>query len=133
MFSLSAELCLWRRAGAETKPQYVGMVRTTVNAPLADGGNAAGSANGEIGRLIDEPPNLHQVKENSRIDGVWSRGVVVRIGNGFEDLWRQLKPWAVERRYVPPMSVAMWLAVTSVKHERQTWDGGGNEELMSRP
>jgi hypothetical protein len=89
------------------------MVGSSGQTPLADGGHSAGSAHGEVGRLVDKAPDLDEVKEDGRINGPRPRGVVVGIRNGLEDLGGQLEPWAMERRYVSPMpagqvSVAAW-------------------------
>lgn len=72
-------------------------------APLADRSHAAGSADGEVGGLVDEASDLDQIEEDGGVNGAGSRGVVVRIRDGLEDFGGQLEPWSVERRDVAPM------------------------------
>ena len=73
--------------------------------PVAYRGHAAGSADGQVGGVIDEAPDLDQVEEDGRVDGARARRVVVGIRDGLEDLGRQLEPRSVEGRDVPPMPV----------------------------
>lgn len=61
-------------------------MRGAVKAPLSDGGHAASSTHGEIGGLVNQPPDLDQVEENRRVDGPRSWGIVVYIRDGLENL-----------------------------------------------
>lgn len=61
-------------------------MRSVVETPLSDGGHAASSTHGEIGGLVDQPPDLDQIEENGRVDGPRSWGVVVYICDGLENL-----------------------------------------------
>lgn len=70
---------------------------------MPDGGHAAGGTDGKVGGLINESSDLDQVEEDSGVNGAGPQGVVVRICDSLEYLWRQLEPWPMERRYVPPM------------------------------
>ena len=79
------------------------MVRSSGETALADGGHSAGSAHGEVRRLVDKASDLDEVKEDGRVNGPRPRGIVVGIRDSLEDLWGQLEPRAMKRGYVSPM------------------------------
>lgn len=64
-----------------------------------------GGANREIGGVVDQSADLEQIVEDGGIDGAGEWGVVVDVGEGFEDLGGELEPWSMERRDVAPMPV----------------------------
>ena len=98
MSPLRAQLRLWGRSKAEAKAQRGCMVGGAEGqAPLADRGHAAGSADGKVGGLVDKMSYLYKIEEDGGVNGARARGVVVCIRNGLEDFGGQLEPWSVER------------------------------------
>lgn len=65
--------------------------------------NAACSANGQIGGIIDESADLDQVVEDGGVDRSRSRCAVVDVDEGLQDLVRKLQPGSVKGRYVAPV------------------------------
>ena len=71
------------------------------------------------------------------IYGAGSRGIVVDVGNGFEDLNGHLEPWSVKARDVAPVPAACGLAQrddgTGRRYlERRVEDGGRGRRRRRR-
>lgn len=68
---------------------------------------ATGSADGEIGRVIDQLADFQQIVEYGWVNRTGERSVVINVGEGLEDFGRKLKPRAMKGRYVAPMSIIL--------------------------
>ena len=128
MSPLRAELGLRWRPLTQGQTECGCLVGGSGKAPLAEGGHAAGSAHGEIRRVVDEPSDLDQVEEDGRVDGPRPRGVVVRIRDDLENLGGQVEPLALKGRDVPPMPVPL----VSVADTRERSQGMGKRVCNGR-
>jgi len=68
-----------------------------------DRGDPGGGADGKVGSIVDEAPDLDEIIEDSGVNRTRARGIIVDIREGLEDLRGELKPGAVEGRDVAPM------------------------------
>lgn len=93
---------------------------------VAEGGRgqARGGAHSEIGRLVDRLADLDEVVKDGGINGVWTRGEIIAMGERLEDFWRELQPGSMERRNVAPMPIEDLLGHVLLGKDSKTADAG---------
>lgn len=85
-------------------------------------GQTRRGAHSEVSRLVDRLTDLDEVIEDGGINGVWTRGEIIAMGERLEDFWRELQPGSMERRNVAPMPIEDLLGHVLLGKDSKTAD-----------